>query len=300
MDLNVSIIIPVFNRVSLVGETLESILSQTYTAWECIIVDDGSTDGTIEMLEAYQTKDERIKVFERPSHLPKGAPSCRNYGFDQAIGDFIQYFDSDDLMLPEMLLEKVKYLKEHDDACFVVSKMGEFDENGIRKIDDYLLTSSNLKLDFLQYKVYFLTPGPLFRKPFLEQFKVRFDLLLIRSQESEFFSRIILADPVFGTIDKIHCLRRIHSDSIKINHRKLSAVSNVRARFNYYYRLHVNSEKVYSDILYQAYGYRIFRIIFSFLLRGDIHYGFKAILLYLSLLSGSLFSRAKAFKFLNN
>src|SRR5699024_9435023 len=142
----VSVIIPVFNRESLVGETLDSILTQSHAAWECILVDDGSTDASLEVLEAYQAKDKRIKIFQRPSNLPKGAPSCRNYGFDQATGDYIQYFDSDDIMLAEMLSEKVKYLIEHPEASFVVSKMREFDQNGMRDVPDYPINSSNSKM----------------------------------------------------------------------------------------------------------------------------------------------------------
>lgn len=279
----VSIIIPIYNRETLVSETLDSILSQSHAAWECIIVDDGSTDKTIEVLEKYQAKDQRIKVFQRPSYLPKGAPSCRNYGFGRATGDYIQYFDSDDLMLPAMLTDKVQYLNEHLEADFVVSKMGEFDEKGIKNTVDYQINSTNFKEDFLSYNVFFLTPGPLFRKSFLNKFNVKFDLRLTRRQEREFFTRIILTDPRFGTLETIHCLRRIHNESIKSIYSKVDIKQHLRSLFLYFYRLNRNSNGIYSSILYNAYGKIIFRLIFSFMKRGDFEYGFRCFSFYISL-----------------
>ena len=81
----VSIIIPTFNRAHLIGETLDSILAQTYTHWECLITDDGSTDNSIEIIQEYVTKDTRFKLFTRPANRPKGANACRNIGLEKAV-----------------------------------------------------------------------------------------------------------------------------------------------------------------------------------------------------------------------
>ncbi|WAC01936.1 glycosyltransferase family 2 protein [Lacinutrix neustonica] len=69
----VSIIIPTYNRALIVGETLESIRAQTHDHWECIIVDDGSTDHTLDVLNTYAAKDHRFKIYQRPRPLKKGA-----------------------------------------------------------------------------------------------------------------------------------------------------------------------------------------------------------------------------------
>ncbi|HNQ67617.1 MAG TPA: glycosyltransferase family 2 protein [Bacteroidales bacterium] len=95
----ISIIIPVYNRPKLIAECLDSVLSQTNPNWECIVVDDGSTDDTWKVLEDYAAKDERIRIFKRHRE-PKGAPTCRNIGADNATGDYLIFFDSDDLFLP--------------------------------------------------------------------------------------------------------------------------------------------------------------------------------------------------------
>src|SRR5688500_14327273 len=73
----VSIIIPNFNRVHLIGETLDSLLRQSYSNWEAIVVDDRSTDTSLLVIEEYVKKDSRIRFFIR-SREPKGAPTCRN------------------------------------------------------------------------------------------------------------------------------------------------------------------------------------------------------------------------------
>ena len=76
----VSIIIPTFNRANLISYTLDSVLNQDYTSWECLVVDDGSTDKTQEVVLGYIQKDSRIKLLHRPNDWIKGANSCRNYG----------------------------------------------------------------------------------------------------------------------------------------------------------------------------------------------------------------------------
>ena len=82
----ISIIIPIFNRASLLSETLDSILAQTYSHWECIIVDDGSTDNTQDVIDRYLKLDSRFRCFSRPSNRPKGANACRNFGYEKSKG----------------------------------------------------------------------------------------------------------------------------------------------------------------------------------------------------------------------
>lgn len=98
----ISIIIPVYNRPKLVAECLDSVLAQTNPNWECVVVDDGSTDNTWEVLEGYATKDERVRIFKRDRE-PKGASTCRNIGVDKSTGSFLMFLDSDDLLSPEGL-----------------------------------------------------------------------------------------------------------------------------------------------------------------------------------------------------
>lgn len=97
-----SIIIATYNRAAFIGRTLDSILQQSNSNWEVIIVDDGGNDNTREILAPY-LKDSRISFFKRPKEYKKGCPGSRNFGLSKARGEFIWFFDDDDIAHPNLL-----------------------------------------------------------------------------------------------------------------------------------------------------------------------------------------------------
>lgn len=99
----VSIIIPTYNRAHLIKQTLKSVQAQTFSSWECLIIDDGSTDDTQYVLKTFLEEDERIKYFKRDLTHQKGPSGCRNQGLDLAKGEFLIFFDSDDIVHPRVL-----------------------------------------------------------------------------------------------------------------------------------------------------------------------------------------------------
>lgn len=125
----ISIIIPTYNRASLIAETLDNLLEQTYKHWECIIVDDGSIDNTLDILKEYSKKDERLKYYQRPENKKKGANTCRNYGFEVSKGDYIQFLDSDDFISSNKLEAQVKVINEQSDVSVLTSKYGFFEKS---------------------------------------------------------------------------------------------------------------------------------------------------------------------------
>ena len=106
----VSIIIPTYNRAHLIGETLDSVLAQTYTNWECIIVDDGSTDNTDEVVDNYIKRDARFQFHHRPPDRLAGGNAARNYGFEMSKGEYVNWFDDDDIMCQNKLGVQVNEL----------------------------------------------------------------------------------------------------------------------------------------------------------------------------------------------
>lgn len=94
----VSIIMATFNRAHLILETIESIRNQTFTDFECLIIDDGSKDNTEYILNEITQSDPRFIYHKRPKSYRKGLPGCRNYGLDLCRGEFIIFFDDDDIM----------------------------------------------------------------------------------------------------------------------------------------------------------------------------------------------------------
>ncbi|WP_299123548.1 glycosyltransferase family 2 protein [uncultured Winogradskyella sp.] len=103
----ISIIIPTFNRSHLIEETLNSVKSQTYTNWECLIVDDGSIDDTKPKVDAYIKKDSRFKYYDRPNTYASGGNGARNYGAKKSKGDWLIFLDSDDLLTKSTLLDRM-------------------------------------------------------------------------------------------------------------------------------------------------------------------------------------------------
>ena len=112
----VSIIIPTYNRAKTIGRSIESILNQTYRDLELIIVDDGSTDNTEEIVNRYMQNDSRIQYIKQKQN--QGACVARNVGIDIAIGEYIGFQDSDDESLPERLETQIECLNINNaDIC---------------------------------------------------------------------------------------------------------------------------------------------------------------------------------------
>ncbi len=115
----VSVIIPAFNRESLIEETILSVKNQTYSNWECIVVDDGSIDRTRQIVENFSKTDFRVRFLERDRE-PKGAPTCRNIGVQQSRGKFIIFLDSDDLLKDSCLETRVSRFSRYPYLDFIV------------------------------------------------------------------------------------------------------------------------------------------------------------------------------------
>ena len=131
---SISIIIPTYNRAEIISETLDSVVAQTHENWECIIVDDGSTDNTADVILEYTNRDKRFKYHLRPETLNKGASPCRNYGLKQANGDFIQFLDSDDLLNKNKFLEQLKLIENSSLLTLTTCRWGSFSNSSILRI----------------------------------------------------------------------------------------------------------------------------------------------------------------------
>ena len=123
----VSVIIPTYNRAHLVDQAIQSVLDQTYQDFEIVVVDDGSTDNTREVISWYvQQYPEKVKYVFQPN---AGCASARNAGLRVATGDYISFLDTDDLFEPRKLEVQLEVLQSHD-CQFVYSPSIEFDESG--------------------------------------------------------------------------------------------------------------------------------------------------------------------------
>lgn len=209
----VSIIIPTFNRAHLIGETLDSVIAQTYQNWECIVVDDGSTDDTAKVMEAYTAKDSRIQYHHRPPEHKPGGNGARNYGFKMSRGEYVNWFDSDDLMLPNFLEEKIALF---DEERVLVITTGYKGNEKCQNLEEFILSQpENLFTQYASWKLEVLTPSVMIRKSFLKDFDL-FNEKLYRGQEAELFCRLFyrLSDLQYVIKNDFHFIRRMHNDSI--------------------------------------------------------------------------------------
>jgi len=121
----VSIIIPTYQRSHWVGEAIESVLAQTYKDYEIIVVNDGSTDNTAEVLNQFQDK---IKIIEQEN---KGGSAARNTAIDNSHGRYIAFLDDDDLWLPNKLEKQIALLEFNDKIGLIYSDMFWFNKKGV-------------------------------------------------------------------------------------------------------------------------------------------------------------------------
>ena len=194
----VSIIIPTFNRAELIKSTLNSVLNQQYSFWECIIVDDGSQDNTKSIAESYCLKDKRFRFYKRPETKPKGASACRNYGFEMAKGGLIQFLDDDDLLHKNKLQEQVKAYSGQQELLTCkwggFTDVSDFKSRFKYKYNSYrnfkkgisLLNTFGLFDEYFPPIVY-LTPRSLILKSGLWNEEIT------NNDDAEFFTRIILS-----------------------------------------------------------------------------------------------------------
>ncbi len=150
----ISIIIPIYQHAKEINECLESIFCQTFKNYEIIVVNDGSTDNTLDVLEKYKDK---VKIISQKN---QGAAAARNVGYANSQGEFILFCDADMVLKPEMLEKLLDALKNNQDKSYAYSsfkfgwkkfKGGEFNPEKLKKIN-YIHTSALIRREhFLNF-----------------------------------------------------------------------------------------------------------------------------------------------------
>lgn len=209
--IEVSIIIPVFNSSSTIPETLNSLLNQTFQNWEAICVDDGSTDGSVDIIKDYCKRDSRINFIQRDNQ-EKGGSVCRNIGGNAAKGKYLIFLDSDDVLASWCIEERVEVIKggEYD---MVVFPIGYFTKNPSEYTTTRNLYSKSHLCRFISGSPTWQTMQPIYR---IEVFKKLdgFDIRFPRFQDVEFGVRAIINCKIKIVSDvKPDCFFRMAGDS---------------------------------------------------------------------------------------
>ena len=191
MRTSISIIVPVFNAKGTIGETLKSIKTEisksSEISWEVITVDDGSTDGSAEVLKSWQSQLP-LKTFAL-SHTG-GPASPRNLGIHEATGEFVFFLDSDDVLLPGGLQATVEFAIENG-SDVVLPRLVSLDGRGVPR-GMYSKNQSDVNLD--NSRIYWaLNPMKLIRRSLLIDNKIEFDTSLSRDEDQPFAFKAYLA-----------------------------------------------------------------------------------------------------------
>jgi glycosyltransferase involved in cell wall biosynthesis len=215
MNPKVTIIMATYNRAHFIVETLHSIQQQTFHDWECLIIDDGGADNTKEVITPILEKDNRFQFLKRPKTCLKGLPGCRNYGLDLAQGDFIIFFDDDDIVHPMNLELCVKELKNTDYLfCRYLRTVftGEFNYN-FHLTTTYDSFQIGIKDIFflINHELPFNSCAVMWRKSCFNE--NRFVEHLMYAEEWELYSRILSSGVVGISINKILFFGRKHPNS---------------------------------------------------------------------------------------
>lgn len=226
-DTLVSILMPCFNYGRFLGEALESLMAQTYPYWECLVVDDGSTDNTKEVAQNFAAKDGRIIYIEQPN---KGVSAARNKALQHSKGKYIQLLDADDMLKPDKLALHVAIL-ESKSVDLVYSNALLFDDDSTMERSYRLFQLPGSKPVSGQYEIliehllidnFFLTPSVIFRRSIYEKIG-GFMEGLHGLEDWNYWYRAALHGFVFyhDTNELTHGIIRAHSTSSARLHRRM-------------------------------------------------------------------------------
>ena len=199
----VSVIIPVYNGERFLSAALDSVFAQDYRPMEVIVVDDGSTDHTAEIVSNYT----EVRYLHQANQGPGAA---RNTGIAVAHGEFVAFLDADDIWLPKKLNTQMGYLLEHPQVGYVIARMHFILETGIEWPAHWD------REHFLQDPPIFLPSALLVRKVILEQVGM-FDQQLSTAEDRDWFARANHLNVPMAVIDSVLLHRRIHDRNISVN-----------------------------------------------------------------------------------
>ncbi len=235
----VSIVIPIYNRAHLIGETLKSVINQTYSNWECIVVDDGSTDNTATLIARYILNDNRFQYHKRPEDRLKGANACRNFGTELSKGDYIVFLDSDDLLANQCLENRIKKFSIYPELDLLVFSMGHFVTSDNCYVDN---SRSFINLDnektILEFVFGRKLPWNMTRPIYKRQvFDGNFGLneKMQNFQDDEFHIRLLgMKKAKYFSIDETDCYYRMDQKSLK-KYSNLKGHQDIIDSLYYYY-----------------------------------------------------------------
>lgn len=186
----ISVIVPVYNTEKYLDRCIQSVLSQTYTDFELLLIDDGSTDSSGAICDRYADLDSRVRVFRKENG---GASSARNMGLDNAKGEFIGFVDSDDYVLPEFLSNFISIYNGEDLLIQgIIPDYSISSEYIIEKASiDYSGNIQDWLIGFVGCEMFGALWNKLFKRSIIESNKLRLNEVFKYREDEEFLLRYL-------------------------------------------------------------------------------------------------------------
>ena len=265
----VSIIIPTFNRADLIISTLESVKNQTYDNWECLIIDDNSTDATFDRVAKFTNNDSRFKFIKKASEFKSGASVSRNIGLTLSSGKFIQFLDSDDILAENKIEQQLNILLLNDKFSIVVCKWELFDDTieeikVFKQKSDYMSFEKPLDyFNLIGQHGGFYPPESFLVSKELINFSGYWNENITLNDDGEFFFRLLSNSKQIIFCDQTHVYHRrskLNGDNLSLLNNKSKAKDLINswriieaifiAKFDNHNSSYINKKKeaVYNEI----------------------------------------------------
>ena len=218
MQPKVSIIVPVYNVEKYLRQCIESILVQTFTEWELLLIDDGSLDDSGNICDEYAVIDSRIRTFHKTNG---GVGSARNIGIDEARGKWITFVDSDDFIGPRYLEQLNRVTIVSPQVDFVQCGLQNYVDGTVSINQKYdLLESSDCTIVFNQFRG--LTVAKWFKRDIVIKYNIRFDERMRIAEDYVFTVDYIRYIEKYAFSDCIDYFYRIHQQSASHTERTIN------------------------------------------------------------------------------
>ncbi len=220
MNPDISVITTVYNCEDYIAESINSITGQTFRNFEHIIIDDGSTDRTYDVLKKLADKDKRIILIENGKNT--GRVSSLNYALDRARGKFIAIQDADDISLPERFKIQISFFQDNPEYVLLGSDISVIDHKGnLTSSPERPVNDAEIKFCLL-FKCTLANPSIMFRKEIIDRYHIRYEKDFSYAEDFRIFTHIINHGKVYNLKNKLILYRDHHVNSSNRNIRIIS------------------------------------------------------------------------------
>lgn len=233
----ISVLMPAYNVEQFIGASIESILNQTFTDFEFIIINDGSKDSTAKIVEKYAKQDKRIRFINNKKN--KGLIAVLNEGLNLARGKYIARMDSDDISYPERFAKQIKYMEKHPECGVLGTAAQNFGADDHAYYNPYEVTVFDLFRG-----VPFYHPSVMFRKEVLDKYHLRYDPDYYLVEDYELWTRLLTITKM-NNLQEILLNYRVHPKSVSVSNHELQEKNKQRVKSNLVEILSTNAFKLF-------------------------------------------------------